>query len=1263
MGSNVFLSYTSVNGQDTYLYPVLDEGIYYIKLTSAGDIDQNKGYDLVYTKLKCIPDASPHIVPDETAKAYIYNKLKTQIFSFDLHKTEILIHFDSGSSVAGYQVDIFDSNESIIQQASVQPSESFIFDPIYIPDTYWIKVSHLSGEIDIDHPFSIYLETTDIVEIEPNDNIWQSMSIIGNKTIKGRLQKTDDKDIYEYILDQDTQILFEFFSNASLSVYIYFSNEYNLMYKLTKGNHVPLKIPDFWKAGTWYIKIIGDLINIPYYLTIIENSPHSSLITSKEPNNHFDTANDATDLTQITGIFPYLDDIDYFVLHSEKKNSVNIDIYPYIFSNLEISIFKDTPSQKIVSCKGNIPMNVPLGMEKGDYYIKITANNIVFQPYIMTIKPSDTQYETEPNDTFQQASTLFTSENVQGKLSTSDDLDIFYINVDRKRNFILNCKTTSEENPILLSLSRGSDYLKLFEIPIYNNQVLDIPIGLNTDRYYFQLSGTTPEQAYELQLMETETSSEILPDNRFQDACPLEENITIHGTLFFDERDYYSFQVPAPSFKCIQFTGKGESTDYQLVVFRNEQSYNIEELTIQKNQRKSLPLGLGKGIYYVQVTSNNGTTYAAPYKISITDQADLHLEIEPNNTPLYATPISKDYSRKGRLFSESDQDWYGFYLTKQTRFEISFSSTSLQGDYEITIFNDNNKDLLQKESIDGASVEFRAFQKPGIYYVQIIKNMDQNDGSHDLDTESFYTLNVTSVDENTPIDANITLVSLTISLPTDTLAIGESIHVSVNSHYSDASVREIYDSRLFVIPFQAGQDVISVNQNQNVKGLANGYASIVASFKGLTARKTVLVGNPDQDTSVKNNRHGNLILVAGGGADAQNILKGATQYLSDHVYSRFLGRLFSHEDIYYFNPIDWHDIDGDGTADGIVDNDSPTVFEFGKKITGWASSQLSDGPLYIYLIDHGGIDTFQLFENENLTACTLNDYLDIFQHITGRPVVVMIEACKSGSFIDNLASDTYDRVVVTSTDEKDGYIHLNGNISFTQFFADYLFEGYPIKDAYKKAAKKLKSNGLPYSAMQPQLYERNEMLANMIQVGGPFLVTGLYPEIVDQSKGARIKLNASQALFVELSDLFGIQSVTAVVITPDYTIPIPGSDFEVPLVTHPKLSLTDPEQDGIYSGTYTGFNQEGCYAILFYAKNIDNHVSVSSPTIIVSGDVQPLIGDFNWDGNQDLADIILGLQKLTDIPHRLFPEDDDLHMNGSIGLKDVLLLFREQGGL
>ena len=101
-------------------------------------------------------------------------------------------------------------------------------------------------------------------------------------------------------------------------------------------------------------------------------------------------------------------------------------------------------------------------METGAYYIKISRSGSdvhSFAYYTFEIKPTDSWYETEPNDTFQQASTLFTSENVQGKLSTSDDLDIFYINVDRKRNFILNCKTTSEENPILLSLSRGSDYL------------------------------------------------------------------------------------------------------------------------------------------------------------------------------------------------------------------------------------------------------------------------------------------------------------------------------------------------------------------------------------------------------------------------------------------------------------------------------------------------------------------------------------------------------------------------------------------------------------------------------------------------------------------------------------------------------------------------------------------------------------------------------------------------------------------------------------
>ncbi|ETR70156.1 MAG: hypothetical protein OMM_03443 [Candidatus Magnetoglobus multicellularis str. Araruama] len=271
LASNALVSYTSVDGQNAYFYPALDQGTYYIKLTSTGDIDQNNSYDLVYTILKCFPGGTQHIHPGETKRSYIYRKLKSQIFTFDVFQTEVLLHFDTGSTIAGYQVEIFDSNNTIIQQASVQPSESYFFDPIYLADNYKIKVSHNSGIIDIHHPFSIYLEQSDLLEIEPNDDIWQATSILNNETIKGRLQKSGDKDIYQFILDQDTPVFLNFESQGEYFVGIYFyeSTENNLLYNLSTTSGL-FSLPDFWQNGTWYIHITGDEIDIPYFLTIVE---------------------------------------------------------------------------------------------------------------------------------------------------------------------------------------------------------------------------------------------------------------------------------------------------------------------------------------------------------------------------------------------------------------------------------------------------------------------------------------------------------------------------------------------------------------------------------------------------------------------------------------------------------------------------------------------------------------------------------------------------------------------------------------------------------------------------------------------------------------------------------------------------------------------------------------------------------------------------------------------------------------------------------
>jgi hypothetical protein len=241
------------------------------------------------------------------------------------------------------------------------------------------------------------------------------------------------------------------------------------------------------------------------------------------------------------------------------------------------------------------------------------------------------------------------------------------------------------------------------------------------------------------------------------------------------------------------------------------------------------------------------------------------------------------------------------------------------------------------------------------------------------------------------------LVAITVSGPQATMALDATQTLTATARYSDNSTEVI------VTPVWSSlnEQILTVSATGMVTAKAQGQTSVTASFGGIAGRMEITVGS----SSVKQH-YGNLILVAGGGAADNNTLRESTQYLSDLVYRRFKNRLFDDRDIYYFNPIPWHDIDGDGLGDGIVDDSQPTVAKLGLAITQWAAAQSTDGPLYIYLIDHGGVDRFEIFPGQILTAAQLKGYLDTFQTSTSRPVFVIIEACKSGRGQSGLISES-----------------------------------------------------------------------------------------------------------------------------------------------------------------------------------------------------------------------------------------------------------------
>ncbi|MGA1790877.1 MAG: C13 family peptidase, partial [bacterium] len=184
----------------------------------------------------------------------------------------------------------------------------------------------------------------------------------------------------------------------------------------------------------------------------------------------------------------------------------------------------------------------------------------------------------------------------------------------------------------------------------------------------------------------------------------------------------------------------------------------------------------------------------------------------------------------------------------------------------------------------------------------------------------------------------------------------------------------------------------------------------------------------DTDFSSK----GNLILMAGGGADQERALWPATRAQTNHVFQTFINQGYESYDIWYINPVSFNDPDNDGIFNQlVVDDPTPTKAEFLDSIAKWAMESPNQGPLYICLIGHGAEDRFQIMPNEVLSAWELKEHIDRFQNGyvdnkgkvyegTHRPVVVIIESAASGTFIDDLLSDGI--TVITSTREGPSYI-------------------------------------------------------------------------------------------------------------------------------------------------------------------------------------------------------------------------------------------------
>jgi len=364
------------------------------------------------------------------------------------------------------------------------------------------------------------------------------------------------------------------------------------------------------------------------------------------------------------------------------------------------------------------------------------------------------------------------------------------------------------------------------------------------------------------------------------------------------------------------------------------------------------------------------------------------------------------------------------------------------------------------------------------------------------------------------------------------------------------------------------------------------------------------------------------IIIAGGGNHATNALWDTTESISLYFYKMLNKRKFVNTEIYYLSPQSWADFTGDGRPDRIVDAPSPSrplTLDDIKKAFEWAKEQGTlDQPLYIFFIDHGGEGKLLLAENTTMSAEEFRGILDDYQQATGNQLVLLIEACYSGSHLPILAAPN--RAIISSA-KNDELAYFENQQGFSRFFTKNLLRGMNLLEAFEYSAQqqnrmlKKINEGLADSITQtPQCDDNGDGVYNtedgqwlrQLMINGNIQTGDFTLAVKSLTPSTHLQVGEPFSLSAKASTASGhIKRVWAVIRPPRINLVLDSNN--TPILAYPTQELSQTENEDIWTGTWSQALYNGEYEISFYAKDNDGNIEMSqeSVDIFVTGGVEP----------------------------------------------------------
>lgn len=373
------------------------------------------------------------------------------------------------------------------------------------------------------------------------------------------------------------------------------------------------------------------------------------------------------------------------------------------------------------------------------------------------------------------------------------------------------------------------------------------------------------------------------------------------------------------------------------------------------------------------------------------------------------------------------------------------------------------------------------------------------------------------------------------------------------------------------------------------------------------------------------------ILVAGR-EHPGDVLWNVSMNSANRAYKALRFQGFSDQNIQYLTHMDNIDVDGDAELD--KDGD-PTHAALQSAVTTWAADAEE---LIIYMVDHGGEELFHLDYGDHITADELKTWLDGLQQTRAMRVIVIVDACMSGSFLNGLAITDgvhaqSERIVIAGAGPNEpAWFQNEGGISFSRYFWDTaymtgrLFRSYISGRDHMVIQHPLADRDGNGSADEITLVGLFNDPASEILIGRGRIAASTPPEIGGICNDQTIECESSAT--ITASDIVfynGELSVIARILPPTYD----AEPSDEPVEELPAIKLTDSNQDGTYTGEYGDFSRTGVYRVVVFATDKEDMTSVPKITRVVRACGSTNIkGDLNKDTETNLTDAVIALKVL-----------------------------------